>query len=86
MQTERVLSFVFERGGQLALMCGTTEGRAVLHGNSFFVSARFGISRAAQIYDLGHWPLPCPIPGHNRILRSVCVNGGNISDYNHLRK
>jgi len=86
MQTERALLFFLERGGQLALMRGAAEASAVLRGNSFFFGARLCSAHAPQIYNLGHWPLPHPIPGRNGILRSVCVNGANISDYNHLCK
>lgn len=76
MQTERMLSFFLERGGQLALMRGAAEVHAILRGNSIFIGARIGFSRAPQIYYFGHRPLPRPIPGHNGILCSVCVNGG----------
>ncbi len=76
MQTEIVFSFLFERGGQLALMRRTAEARAILRGNGFLIRARFDSARTSQIYDLGHRPLPRPIPRRYGILRSVCVNGG----------
>lgn len=62
MQTERVFSFFFERGVQLALMRGTAEARAILGGNSFLLGTRPRFTSAPQIDDLGHWPLPQPIP------------------------
>lgn len=86
MQTERVLSFLFECGCELVLMRRAAEAHTIFRGNGFFLRARFGFARASQIYNLGHRPLPRPIPRHIGILRSVCVNGTNISDYNHQRK
>lgn len=53
----------------------TAEAYAIFRGNDFFFRTRLGSARASQIYDLGHWPLPRPIPGRAGFLRSVCVNG-----------
>lgn len=87
MQTERVLSFVFELGGQDTLMRRATVTSTVFRGNGFFIRTCLSFASPAQIYNLGHRPLPCPIPDD---AAESCVpfasTAQNISDNNHLRK
>ena len=87
MQTERVLSFVFELRGQDAFMRRAAVTSTVFRGDRLFIRTRFRFASPAQIHNLGHWPLPCPIPDD---AAESCVpfasTAQNISDYNHLRK